>query len=365
MTIERRAETTRFIMVYTTGQLAKAIKAELIGDAQAIVRRARPFELAGKGDVTYASDPSYLSRVAESEAAAIIVNSRPEVARGTILITANPKLAFARAIQLLHSVEYKSAGVSDDLIVCAGTVLGDDLSIHPRVTIGCDCTIGDKVTIHPGVVIGDRCKVGDETVIYSNVSIYSDCLIGSRVIIHSGAVLGADGFGFIPDEEGRQVKILQLGRIKIEDDCEIGANCAIDRGSFEDTVLNRGVKLDNLIQIGHNSQIGEHTVVAALTGFSGGTKVGRHCVIAGQVGTQQHITIGDRSVVMGKAGVTKSYPEGSYICGVIPARNYREWRKSQALFSRLPEIVERIKKLELILDSRAAEPRNQRNKDAG
>jgi UDP-3-O-[3-hydroxymyristoyl] glucosamine N-acyltransferase len=263
-----------------------------------------------------------------------------------LLIAKNPKLAFARAIEALHAVRYEALGVSADLIVGPGTTLGSDLSIHSRVTIGREVVIDDRVTLHPGVVIGDRCSVGSDTVIYSNVSIYHDCEIGSRVIIHAGTVIGADGFSFVPDEEGHQVKLLHLGRVRIEDDCEVGANCAIDRGGFGDTVLRRGVKLDNLIQVGHNCDVGEDTVVAALTGFSGGTRVGRRCVIAGQVGTNQHVTIGDEVTIIGQAGVTKNVADGSVIAGM--GQSYNSWRRSQVLYSKLPELAERLRKLEKI-----------------
>jgi UDP-3-O-[3-hydroxymyristoyl] glucosamine N-acyltransferase len=203
--------------------------------------------------------------------------------------------------------------------------------------------------LHPGVVIGDECVIGDDTVIYANVAVYARTRIGSRVTVHAGTIIGAEGFGFVPDEAGRQVKLLQLGRVRIEDDCEIGANCAIDRGGFEDTVLRRGVKLDNLIQVGHNCELGEDTVVAALTGFSGGTKVGRRCVIAGQVGTQQHITIGDSAVVMGRACVTKNVQPGTVTGGLIPAADYHVWRRRHGVYSRLPELAERVKQLEEII----------------
>lgn len=331
----------------TLAELAQIIKAELIGDPKAVVRRAQAFESAQEGDITFASDARYRARINESAATAIIVAARIENSTSNLLITANPRLAFARAVEALHARRYAPLGVSDDVITGEGTVMGEELSIHPRVTIGRDSKIGNRVTLYPGVVIGNDCIVGDDAVIYANVSIYDGCEIGDRVIIHSGTVIGADGFGFVPDEEGRQVKLLQLGRVRIEDDCEIGANCAIDRG-FGDTVLRRGVKLDNLIQVGHNCDIGEDTVVAALTGFSGGTRVGRECVIAGQVGTNQHITIGDGVTITGQAGVTKSVRARAVVAGT-PARDYDAWRRSQVLYSKLPELAERLKELEKIV----------------
>ena len=335
----------------TLARLAEIINAELIGDPQAVVRRAQSFEQAEAGDLTFAAGARYRARLGDCRATAIIVASPVEGATVNLLVARSPKLAFARAIQALHAIAYTPLGVSPDLIAGSDTALGADLSIHPRVTIGKRCQIGNRVTLHPGVVIGDDCRIGDDTVIYANVTVYACTEIGSRVTIHAGVVIGADGFGFVPDEEGRQVKLLQLGRVRIEDDCEIGANCAIDRGGFEDTVLRRGVKLDNLIQVGHNCEIGEDTVIAAQAGFSGGTKVGRRCVIAGQVGTQQHITIGDGAVILGQAGVTKSVRAGAVMGGTVPAQDYNAWRRRHAVYSRLPELAERVKQLEEVVRS--------------
>jgi UDP-3-O-[3-hydroxymyristoyl] glucosamine N-acyltransferase len=330
-------------------ELAELIKADLIGEPDAEVLRVRPFESASDGDVTLAGDAAYVARINDCRATAVIVAVAIEGSSRNLLVAHNPRLAFARAIHALHRSQYRAAGVSADLIVGDGTVLGREMSIHPRVTIGRDAVIGDRVTLHAGVVIGDRCSIGDETVVHANVSIYHDCEIAKRVVIHSGTVIGADGFGFVADEEGCQFKLLQLGRVRIEDDCEIGANCAIDRGGFGDTILRRGVKLDNLIQVGHNCDIGEDTVVAALTGFSGGTRVGRRCVIAGQVGTNQHITIGDEVLVTGQAGVTKNIRNGSRVGGT-PAQDLSSWRRSQVLYSKLPEMAARLKNLESTIE---------------
>lgn len=329
-------------------RLARAIRAELIGDPRAVVHRAVPFDQAGEGDVTFAAESSFLAGISNCKATAIIVKAPLDAAGRNLLVASNPKLAFARALQFLHAMPYQASGVSPDLIAGTGTKMGCDLSVHPRVTIGRDSIIGNRVTLHPGVVIGDRCCVGDDTIIHPNVSIYDDCRIGSRVIIHSGTVIGADGFGFVADEEGRQVKLLQQGRVIIEDDCEIGASCAIDRG-MGDTVLRRGVKLDNLIQVGHNCDIGEDTVIAALAGFSGGTRIGRRCIIAGQSGTSQHVTIGDGAVLLGRSAVFKNVAPGARVGGVIPAQEYNAWRRSQAIYSKLPHVVDRLKKIEKII----------------
>jgi len=343
---------TLCLAMHTLNHLAEAIKAELIGDPDAVVRRAQPFDTAIEGDITFATAPAYLARLNESRATAIIVAGAVARVDTNLLVAKDPKLAFARAINLLHAASYQPAGVSEDLIVGEGSSLGEDLSIHPRVTIGRGSVLGDRVTLHAGVVIGNNCRIGDDTIIYPNVTIYDDTRIGSRVIIHAGTVIGADGFSFVPDEEGHQTKLLQMGRVRVEDDCEIGANCAIDRAGFGETILRRGVKLDNLIQVGHNTVLGEDTVVAAMSGFSGGTRVGRGCVIAGQAGTAQHIEIGDGAIIAAKAAVMKNVRAGAMVGGMIPARDYNAWRRSQVLYFRLPEIVERLKRLEKLVEQK-------------
>jgi UDP-3-O-[3-hydroxymyristoyl] glucosamine N-acyltransferase len=344
------ARRSRDLYMPKLSELALLINADLVGDPDAVVTRARPFELALEGDVTLALDSAYIARVRDSRATALIVSKPIRDCSRNLFVARDPKLAFARAIETLHRAEYAPIGVSGDLITGTGTVLGKDLSIHPRVTMGRDAVIGDRVTLHPGVVIGDRCTVGDDTVIHSNVTIYRECSIGNRVIIHAGAVIGADGFGFVPDEAGHQVKLLQLGGVRIGDDCEIGANSAIDRGGFGDTVLRRGVKIDNLVQVGHNCDIGEDTVIAALAGFSGGTRVGRSCIIAGQVGTNQHTTIGDGATLTGRTAITKNVKAGAVMAG-MPAQDYNAWRRSQVLYSRLPKMADRLRKLEKVVET--------------
>jgi UDP-3-O-[3-hydroxymyristoyl] glucosamine N-acyltransferase len=334
----------------TLDELARIIGAQARGDVEIEPTGVGPLDNARAGDVTYVADAARLEQARKSEAAALIVPLKladnSALAGRRLLIVKDPKLAFARAIAAFHSKPYRARGVSPDLALGENSTIGADCSIHPRVTIGRDSIIGDRVTLHPGVVIGDNCRVGDETEIFANVSIYDDTEIGARCRIHSGVVIGADGFSFTPDEHGRQFKLLQLGRVVIEDDVEIGANCCVDRAGFGCTRIRRGAKFDNLIQIGHNVEIGENTVVAALAGFSGGTTVGRDCVIAGQIGTNQHITVGDGAIITARTGVTKSVEPGKLMGGMMPAMDYQQWRKSQVLYARLPELFDRLKKLE-------------------
>src|SRR6266508_1966364 len=328
----------------TLNELARLISAEARGDGEIELTGVGPLARARAGEVTYVADVAQLEQAGESEAAALIIpmklTDHATLAGRSLLVAKDPKLAFARAIAAFHSKPYKARGVSPDLILGENSRVGADCSIHPRVTIGRDSIVGDRVTLNPGVVIGD------DTLIFANVSLYDETEIGARCRIHSGSVIGSDGFSFTPDEEGRQFKLLQVGRVVIEDDVEIGANCCVDRAGFGCTRVRRGAKFDNLIQIGHNVEIGENTVVAALAGFSGGTSVGRNCVIAGQIGTNQHITIGDGATITARTGVTKSVEPGKLMGGMMPAMDYQQWRKSQVLYARLPELFERLKKLE-------------------
>lgn len=341
----------------TLAELAQLIFAELkaMPAAQSSagggeVTGINSLDAAQAGEVTLISDPARLAQAQTSAALAFIVPAKladnDKLAGRNLLIVKDAKLAFARAITAFYAKPSEARGVSQDLALGDGSTLGADCSIHPRVVIGRTSQIGHRVTLHPGVVIGDDCRIGDDTVLFPNVSVYDGTEIGARCRIHSGTVIGADGFSFTPDEQGRQFKLPQVGRVVIEDDVEIGANCCVDRAGFGETRIRRGAKFDNLIQIGHNVEIGEDTVVAALAGFSGGTKIGNRCIIAGQIGTNQHITVGDGVIITARTGVTKSVEAGKLVGGMMPAMDYQDWRRSQVLYARLPELFARLKKLE-------------------
>ena len=339
----------------TLAELSQFIYAELRGDGETEITGVTSLDSVQPGEVTFAADAARIAEAAASPAAALIVPAKladHEKLAGRNLLVAprsgpgDAKLAFARAIAAFHLKPAESRGVSSDLVLGEGSQIGSDCSIHPRVTVGRNTIIGDRVTLHPGVVIGDNCRIGDDSVLFANVSVYDDTEIGARCRIHSGTVIGSDGFSFTPDEQGRQFKLLQVGRVVIEDDDEIGANCCVDRAGFGETRIHRGAKFDNLIQIGHNVEIGEDTVVAALAGFSGGTKIGRRCILAGQIGTNQHVTIGDGAIITARTGVTKSVEAGKLMGGMMAAMDYQQWRKSHVLYTRLPELFDRLKKLE-------------------
>jgi UDP-3-O-[3-hydroxymyristoyl] glucosamine N-acyltransferase len=233
----------------TLHELARLIDAHSRGDGEIELTGVGPLDSARGGEVAYVADAARLEQAGRSEASALIVPQKlaDHVTLGgrRLLVAKDAKLAFARAIAVFHSKPYKARGVSPDLILGENSRIGAECSIHPRVTIGRDSVIGDRVTLHPGVVIGDNCRIGDDTVIFPNVTIYDETEIGARCRIHSGSVIGADGFSFTPDEEGRQLKLLQVGRVVIEDDVEIGANCCVDRAGFDLTRVRRGAKFDN------------------------------------------------------------------------------------------------------------------------
>jgi UDP-3-O-[3-hydroxymyristoyl] glucosamine N-acyltransferase len=334
----------------TLSQLAQQIKAEVRGDGSVEITGVNALGSAKVGDVSYIADSVRLKQAEECKASALIVPAKiansHQIDGRNLLVAKDAKLAFARTISIFHEKPYEARGVSPDLVLGEGSGIGKDCSIHPRVTIGRNSSVGNRVTLYPGVVLGDHVKIGDDTVIFPNVVICDETEVGERCRLHSGTVIGSDGFSFTPDESGKQIKLQQVGRVVIEDDVEIGANCCVDRAGFGETRIRRGAKFDNLIQIGHNVEIGENTVVAALAGFSGGTKVGRNCIIAGQIGTNQHITIGEGAIITARTGVTKSVEPGKIMGGMMPAQDYQQWRKAQVLYSRLPELFERLKKLE-------------------
>lgn len=338
----------------TLAELSQFIYADFRGDGDTEITGVNSLDSAQSGEVTFVGDAARVAEAASSPAAALIVPAKladgEKLAGRNLIIAKDAKLTFARAITAFYAKPAESRGVSDDLVLGKGSNIGADCSIHPRVTVGRNSIIGDRATLHPGVVIGDNCRVGDDTVLFANVSVYDDTEIGARCRIHSGTVIGSDGFSFTPDEQGRQFKLLQVGKVVIEDDVEIGANCCVDRAGFGETRIHRGAKFDNLIQIGHNVEIGEDTVVAALAGFSGGTKIGRRCILAGQIGTNQHITIGDGAIITARTGVTKSVEAGKLMGGMMAAMDYQQWRKSHVLYTRLPELFDRLKKVERSLD---------------
>jgi len=289
--------------------------------------------------ITFLDNPKYLKDLVVTKAAAVLVAPKyaNDVPEGTIaLIDDEPYLKLALASRLFAPKPMREEGAEPQI--------GQACEIGANVTFGKDVAIGDRVTIMPGCYIGDGVEIGDDTLIYPNVTIYHECKIGKKCIIHAGTVIGSDGYGFAHTKEGQHVKFYQLGNVIIEDDVEIGANCTIDRGALESTIIKEGVKIDNLVHIAHNCEIGEYSLITGQVGLSGSTKLGRNVVMGGQSATAGHLEIGPFATIAARGGVTKSIPGGKVYAG-FPLMEHKKWLKLQAMLSRLLEkkrdIIER------------------------
>jgi UDP-3-O-[3-hydroxymyristoyl] glucosamine N-acyltransferase len=280
----------------------------------------------------------------QTTAGALIVPAGMEDLERPLLVSPNPYLAFAQALALFTEKRQAASGVSPKAHLGDAVRLGQGVSIHPLAYVGEGAIIGDRVSLHGGAYIGAGAEIGDDTLIHANVTILDRCIVGKRVIIHSGTVVGSDGFGFAQDGH-RHVKIPQAGIVRIDDDVEIGANCAIDRATLGMTWIQRGAKIDNLVQVAHNVVVGEDSIIVAQVGISGSTRIGRSVVLAGQVGVVGHLEIGDGVRVGAQAGVTKSIPAGREVLG-SPAVAYREFVRTSGMISRLPDLRKKVLELE-------------------
>ena len=331
-------------MTQTLGQLAVFLGGELQGPADLTIEGIAPIDQATDQEITFITQKRFARLVDQSRAAAFIVSRvYAELARPLIIVP-HPYLAYAQVATLFAPPVRRWPGISDLAFVGQGVTLGREVSIAPLAFIGDGVELGDRVTIMPGCVIGEEVKIGPDTLIYPNVSIRERCTVGARCIIHNGTVIGSDGFGFVPGEAGH-VKIPQLGIAVIEDDVEIGANCTIDRGALGATRVGRGVKIDNLVHLAHNVEVGEHSFLVAQVGVSGSTKLGKGVILAGQVGLVGHIELGDGVRVGAQSGVTHSIAAGQTVSG-SPARPQREWLQYVSLLPKLPEIYRKLKQLE-------------------
>jgi UDP-3-O-[3-hydroxymyristoyl] glucosamine N-acyltransferase len=333
-------------MTRTAKELAEAIGARLEGDAAAEIRGVAAPERAGLHDLIYVEAAKHAERAAASAALCVIADEGAALAGKTILRHKQPKFAFAKAAALLLERAPIASGVHQTAIVAPLTRLSLGVSVGPYAVIGEDVHVGSGTQIGAHTVIGAGCWIGENCRIHPRVTLYAGVRIGHRVEIHSGAVIGADGFGYAHGE-GRYWKFPQAGIVEIGDDVDIGANTTIDRGSLDDTRIAEGVKLDNLVHVGHNVQIGSHTVIAAQTGISGSSVLGRHVVVGGQVGIAEHCTLEDGAIAGAQAGIPtgKTIRTGQTVWGT-PAREIGKFKEVYVWYARLPELAERIKKLE-------------------
>lgn len=338
-------------MQFTALQIATLLKGSIEGNPEAKVSHVAKIEEAGEGSLSFVANPKYEEYLYTTKASIIIVNDDLELhgeVIPTLIRVRDAYSSFALLLEKYNEMLSRKGkhGIEQPSYMSKTVTMGKDVYIGAFSYIGENVIIGDRVRIYPGCYIGDNVILDEDACIFAGVKIYDGCSIGARVVIHSGTVVGGDGFGFAPQKDGTFKKVPQIGNVIVEDDVEIGANTTIDRATMGSTIIRKGVKLDNLIQIAHNVEIGAHTVIAAQTGVSGSTKVGRHCMIGGQVGMVGHIQIADGTRINAQSGLSKSVPTPNTVLNGSPAFDYKSTLKSQAIFRNLPELQQRIQKLE-------------------
>tara|TARA_Y100000766_G_C18865231_1_gene585358 strand:+ start:372 stop:1370 length:999 start_codon:yes stop_codon:yes gene_type:complete len=330
-------------MKITASEICDIIKGDLIGDPSVIISSFSNIRNSKKGDITFLSDMRYKKHLQSTKASLIIVPHIEVETKKTIIKTENPAQKFAEILNIFLPKRKYYDQIATTSNIHVKSKIGSKVIIGENVIISKNVSISDNCIINPNTIINPNCTIGENTEIGPNVTIYENTEIGDNCIIHAGAVIGSDGFGFIPTKE-KLVKMPQIGKVIIKNNVEVGANTTIDRGTFDNTIIQDGVKLDNLIQIGHNVTIGSNTVIAAQTGIAGSTKIGNNCMIGGQVAIADHIKIGNNVKIAGKSGVIKNITNGKIIQGPL-AFEIKEFQKSYIYFKKLPEIVEEIKKL--------------------
>lgn len=328
----------------TLQEIAEYLGAVVHGDASRVVDGLAPIEAAGPDKITFLANPKYAAKVAETNAAAVLMAPGGESYGRTVIELQNPYLGFAKLLTLFYLQPHPPQGVLPGAIIGGGASLGKDISIYPGVFIGNNVTIGDRVVIYPGAVIYDGVSIGDDAVVHANAVVRERCRIGKRCKLQPGAVIGSDGFGYAPDGSS-YYPIPQIGIVVLEDDVEVGANTAVDRAALEVTLIKRGTKLDNLVQVAHNCQIGEDCMIVSQVGIAGSSKIGNHVTLAGQVGVVGHVSIGDNVIVGAQGGVPGSLAANAYYSG-SPAMPHKEWLRAMAVMPRLPDMRKKISEME-------------------
>ncbi len=336
-------------MKFTAQQIAEALSGTVEGNPSVEVSSLSKIEEGKQGTLTFLANPKYTQYIYNTEASIVIVNEDfvPEKEiTATLIKVKDAYSAFAQLLELYQQSKEKKTGISKSAFIAESATIGKDVYIGAFVSIGDHAVIGDHAMIHAHASIGNQCKIGNATKIFSGVSIYDECEVGKECTIHAGAIIGADGFGFAPQDDNVYNKIPQIGNVIIEDRVEIGANTTIDRATIGSTIIRKGAKIDNLVQIAHNVEVGENTVIAAQTGISGSTKIGKNCMIGGQVGIIGHLTIADGVKIAAQSGIGKSITEENAIVEGSPAFNIRDYQRSYVHFRRLDTLAKRVNELE-------------------
>ena len=338
-------------MEFSAQQIAAFVQGEIVGDANVTVNSFAKIEEGKPGSITFLSNSKYEHFIYGTEASIVLVNRDfiPEKPiKATLIKVDNAYETLAKLMTLYEQSKTQSKGIASTAIIAESAQIGKDVYIGAYAVIDEGVVIGDNTQIYPHTYVGKNARVGKGSLIYSGVNIYHDCQIGNHVTLHSGVVIGADGFGFAPTPEGYN-KIPQIGNVIIEDNVEIGANTCVDRATMGSTIVHKGVKLDNLIQIAHNDEIGANTVIAAQSGLAGSAKMGEWCVIAGQVGISGHLTIGNHVTLGPQSGIISSIPDGKTMMGTLPIED-KGWFKVQAIMKRLPDMYRELNALRKELD---------------
>ena len=335
-------------MKFTATQIAGLLEGEVEGNPQIAVHKLSKIEEGEKGSLTFLANPKYTSFIYSTKASITIVNKDfiPEQDLSTTLIKVEDAYkSFSKLLEYYNQVKNNKSGIENPTFISESAAYGDGFYLGAFSYLGDNVKIGENVKIYPNVYIGDNVTIGNNVIVYAGAKIYSESIIGETCVIHSGAIIGADGFGFTPNEKGEYSKVPQTGNVILEENVDVGAGTTIDRATLGSTILRKGVKLDNQIQIAHNVEIGEHTAIAAQTGIAGSTKIGKYCLIGGQVGIVGHITIGDRVRIQAQSGIGRNVKDDEVLQG-SPALNYGDYNKSYVHFKNLPKLVNTITNLE-------------------
>ena len=336
-------------MQFTAQQIGILLDGSVEGNPDATVNKLGKIEDAEEGALSFLANPKYEQFLYETKASAVIVSESfvPSAPVTTTLIKVKDAYsAFSILLEKYNSFKLNKVGIEEPSFIHPSAKVGKDVYIGAFAYIGANAVVGDNSKVYPQVYLGDNAELGNDSTLFSGVKIYADCKVGSRVVIHSGSVIGSDGFGFAPQADGSYGKVAQIGNVIIEDDVEVGSNTSIDCATMGSTIIRKGVKLDNLIQIAHNVEIGQNTVIASQTGISGSTKIGEQSVIGGQVGVVGHITIAKGTQIQAKSGINRSITEEGKRWAGAPATSYTNNMRAQVVINRLPELERRLEELE-------------------
>jgi len=342
-------------MPFTADEIARHLKGQVQGNGAIQLTGFAPANTARPGDLTFAENEKYFAAAEQSAASAILVDGEFGSASKVLIKVRNARIAFAKVLPLFFPPPTFALGIHPTAIIAASAKLDPTVHIGPWCVIGERVSIGPRSVVQAGACVGDDCQLGEEAHLYPNVTLYPCTQLGNRVMVHAGTVIGSDGFGYVFDE-GIHFKVQQIGNVIIHDDVEIGANVTIDRGALGSTIVGKGTKIDNLVQLGHNVIIGEHCILVSQAGIAGSTKLGNYVTLAGQAGIAGHLKIGDRAIVAAQAGVMNDIPEGGKYIGA-PAQPDRQMKRQWIALRNMPELMQRIHEME----ARLKELENRKN----